>query len=204
MGRPFANANRVATPERVLAAAEWAFAAVGYGAAKLADIAKHAGIGRPSLLYHFGSKEALYVKTVERTFGRLQKILVESMSAEGPFEARLDETVRRYVEYLEAEPQLAQLILREVLDGQGPGRTLLVQQLVPLLDILTCFIRERGADVVRPEVPIRAAVVQVGSDALLRAAAGPLREPLWGPTIESQRLARLLLLREPNLTSESS
>lgn len=196
MGRPLASANDVATPDRVLAAAESAFASVGFSAAKLADIATLAGIQRPSLLYHFGTKEALYAQTVERCFGRLRAALLESMTAEGDFAARLERTVVRYVEFLDAEPQLARIVLRELLDGHGPGRHILLRQLVPLLDVLERFVREHGAGVVRPNVPVRAAVLQVGSDALLRAAAGSLRQPLWGDHDCSHTLARLLLLRD--------
>lgn len=196
MGRPLAGAHDIATPERVLAAAELAFAAVGYGAAKLADIAMRAGIQRPSLLYHFGSKEALYAQTVERCFGRLRQALLASLTSQGGFAARLERTVARYVEFLDAEPQLARIVLRELLDGHGPGRLILLRQVVPLLDELECFIHEHGAGVVRPDVPVRAAVLQVGADALLRAAAGSLRQPLWGPHDHSHTLARLLLLRD--------
>lgn len=204
MGRPPASANAVATPERVLAAAEWAFAAVGFGAAKLADIAKTAGIGRPSLLYHFGSKEALYAQTVERCFVRLRTLLVESMAAPASFAERLDQTVSCYVEFLDAQPQLAQIVLRELLDGQGPGRELLREQVVPLLDVLERTIVEQGGDALRPGVPVRAAVMQIGSEALLRAASGSLREPLWGPKIFSQQFARTLLLRDASPNEEGS
>lgn len=198
MGRPLAGAHDVATPERVLAAAELAFAAVGYGGAKLADIATGAGIQRPSLLYHFGSKEALYAQTIGRCFDRLRDALVESMTAQGDFATRLGRTVTRYVEFLDAEPQLARLVLRELLDGHGPGHQILLRQVVPLLDVLERFIREHGAGVVRPDVPVRAAVLQVGTDALMRAAAGALRQPLWGARDHSHTLARLLLLRDPS------
>jgi AcrR family transcriptional regulator len=198
MGRPLAGAHDIATPDRVLAAAEAAFSLVGFAAAKLADIAMQAGIQRPSLLYHFGTKEALYAQTVERCFGRLRAALLESMTAEGDFPTRLERTVARYVEFLDAEPQLARIVLRELLDGHGPGRHILLRQLVPLLDEVERFVHQHGAGVVRPDVPVRAAVLQVGSDALVRAAAGSLRQPLWGAHDCSHTLARLLLLRDPS------
>lgn len=204
MGRPPAHANAVATPERVLAAAERAFAAEGYGAAKLADIADRAGIRRPSLLYHFGTKEALYTQTVERCFGRLGHALTEAMTAEGDFPTRLDRTVVRYVEFLDAEPWLARIVLRELLDEQGPGRAILLRQLVPLLSGIEGLVARLGAEVVRPDVSVRAAMLQIGATALVRAAAGSLREPLWGTTDHSQHLARLLLLRDPPSSSTRS
>ncbi|MCH9687194.1 MAG: TetR/AcrR family transcriptional regulator [Deltaproteobacteria bacterium] len=197
MGRPLASANAIATPERVLEAAELAFAAVGFGAAKLADIAGRAGIRRPSLLYHFGSKEALYTQTVERCFARLSRALVEAMSAEGDFPTRLDRTVSRFVEFVDAEPQLARIVMRELLDEQGPGRPIVLGQVVPLLDVVQRFIERHGEGLLRPGLPVRAAVLQIASDVLLKGAAGSLREPLWGPTDHTHQLARALLLREP-------
>jgi AcrR family transcriptional regulator len=184
MGRPPASAHAIATPERVLEAAERSFAAVGYGTATLADIADRAGIRRPSLLYHFGTKEALYAQTVERCFGRLHR------------------TVVRYVKFLDAEPQLARIVLRELLEEQGPGRAIVLRQVVPLLDVIERFVRQQGEHEVRPDVPVRAAVLQVGASALMRAAAGSLREPLWGAEDHSTQLARLLLLREPTASAE--
>jgi len=196
MGRPLASAHDVATPERVLASAERSFARVGYTAAKLADIAKQAGIRRPSLLYHFGSKEALYAQTVERCFGRMREALVATLQAEGDFPTRLDRTVGRYVEFLDAQPELARIVLRELLDEHGPGRAILLRQVVPLLDVLERFVQEYGADQLRPDVPVRAALLQIGTSVLMRAASGSLREPLWGTPCHTTSLARALLLRD--------
>lgn len=197
MGRPPASAHAIATPERVLEAAELSFAAVGYEAARLADIADRAGIRRPSLLYHFGTKEALYAQTVERCFGRLREALTEAMGTRGDFVTRLERTVARYVAFLDAEPSLARIVLRELLDGQGPGRAILLRQVVPLLDVVERFVRQQGKDALAPGVPVRALVLQLGTNALMRAAAGDLREPLWGTVDHSTRIARLLLLRDP-------
>ncbi len=198
MGRPLASANAIATPERVLAAAELAFAAVGYGAAKLADIAGRAGIRRPSLLYHFGSKEALYTQTVQRCFERLRGALSEAMGGEGDFPARLHRTLARYIEFVDTEPQLARIVMRELLDEQGPGRRIVLREVVPLLDVVERFVEQHGARDLRPDVPVRPALLQISSSVLLRAAAGSLREPLWGQHDHAQHLARLLLLRDPS------
>ena len=79
MGRPLASAAATATPERLLDAAEQCFAQ-GYDAARLEDIAAAAGIRRPSLLYHFASKDDLYAAVVRRTFARLGAALLSVMS----------------------------------------------------------------------------------------------------------------------------
>jgi AcrR family transcriptional regulator len=194
MGRPAASGLEVATPDRLLEAAETIFSAVGYGAAKLADIAGRAGIRRPSLLYHFRSKELLYAATVERSFARLRRALATAMQAEGDFQARLLATVDRYIEFVEGETELSRLVLRELLDESGPGRAILMKQIVPLVDVVERFVREQGSGVVRDGVPVRSAIMMIASDVFLRSAVGTLREQLWGPGQSARELARRLLL----------
>jgi AcrR family transcriptional regulator len=194
MGRPAASGLEVATPDRLLEAAETIFSAVGYGAAKLADIAGRAGIRRPSLLYHFRSKELLYAATVERSFARLRRALATAMQAEGDFQARLLATVDRYIEFVEGETELSRLVLRELLDESGPGRAILMKQIVPLVDVVERFVREQGGGVVRDGVPVRSAIMMIASDVFLRSAVGTLREQLWGPGQSARELARRLLL----------
>jgi TetR/AcrR family transcriptional regulator len=52
--------------ERILDAARGEFAQRGFGGARLQDIAEHAGLTHPTLLYHFGSKERLYAAVIEQ------------------------------------------------------------------------------------------------------------------------------------------
>jgi AcrR family transcriptional regulator len=195
MGRPTAAATAEATPERLLQAAEAIFAAVGYGTAKLADIAGRAGIRRPSLLYHFRSKEQLYAATVERAFARLRAVLQSTMQAEGEFADRLMSTVERYCEFIGDEPELSRLVLRELLDEHGPGREILVRQIVPLLDVVERWVRAESETA--DEVPVRQAILMLASDVFLRSAVGRLRETLWGPEDRAKDLARMLLLSLP-------
>ena len=195
MGRPKAGAFPTSTPERLLEAAEVAFSAVGFGAAKLADIASRAGIRRPSLLYHFPTKEDLYAATVERAFTRLRGALSAAMEAEGDFTTRLMKTIEGYVEFVQGEPELSRLVLRELLDGHGPGRKILLRQIVPLVDQVERFIYTQGKAVVRPGAPVRAAVLMLASDVFLRSAVGPLGKPLWGDEDHAKTLARSLLLQ---------
>ena len=77
MGRPPASRFEIDTPTRILDAAEHAFAIAGLAGARLADIAGAAGIRRPSLLYHFSSKERLYGAVVERAFAVLTDTLTQ-------------------------------------------------------------------------------------------------------------------------------
>jgi AcrR family transcriptional regulator len=199
------------TADRVLDAAEREFAAVGYAPARLADIGARAGIRRPSLLYHFPSKELLYRAVVERAFDRLGAALVQFMQGDGEFEQQLEAVVRAFAEFLDEHPSLAPIIVRELIDdpthefdtarrGGSIGRTILLERVVPLLTLVESFIRSRGQGHLRPNLPVRAAIVQVAANLLLHGAAGSLAEPLWGPGDHALALAKLLFLESERLS----
>ncbi len=194
MGRPKAGAFETETPERLLRSAEQEFARSGLRGSRLEDIARRAGIRRPSLLYHYPTKEALYARVVRRAFARLGRTLLEAMTEEADFARSVERTAAAFERALTADPSLASLILRELLDGHGPGRAILLEEMVPLLDQVELFVRQHGRRRIRPGLPIRAAILQGASDILLRAASGPLRDPLWGRGAAAS-LARLLFLR---------
>jgi len=196
VGRPVATAHATATPERILDAARAEFAAAGFAEAKLADIAARAGITRPSLLYHFATKEELYRAAVEQCFGQLAQALMQTMAQPAPFADRLRATMDRYLEFVEGEPDVARIVLRELLDGAGPGADILLNQVAPLVDLVERFVRLQGQGIVRAGIPVRAAILQIATDALVRAAAGELRIPLWGSGDHSRELAERLLLED--------
>lgn len=196
MGRPKLKDVDVATTDRLLAAAEAEFGRAGFHAARLEDIARQAGITRSSLLYHWPSKDALYGAVVHAAFARLGEALRLAMARGGDFDERLDALVGGFLEFLAARPALPALLLREVLDGQGPGHRLLLSEVAPVLSVVERFVRAAGRGRLRARLPVRAAVMQLVSSALLRAAAGDLAGPLWGPKDMTRELARLLVLEE--------
>ncbi|GHE06313.1 TetR family transcriptional regulator [Defluviimonas sp. 20V17] len=62
------EAQRQATEEAILTAAETVFAEAGYGGATMQLIADLAGLPKANLHYYFATKEALYRAVVERIF----------------------------------------------------------------------------------------------------------------------------------------
>lgn len=193
VGRPRAEDVKVSTPQRVLEAAELVFAEHGYGPAKLADIAERAGIRRPSLLYHFKSKEELYQATVQRAFSNLGAALQGAMLASGTFEERLLETAEQYATFLADNEQVARIVLRELLDsdGPGPGTDILMNQIAPLVDAVEAFIEGQGH--ASGEAPVRARLMCIASTLIMRAAA-QVRDTLWGPQPHARALATALFL----------
>ncbi len=196
MGRPPASALDVATPQRLLESAEIEFAASGFKGARLEDVATRAGIRRPSLLYHFPTKQALYTAVVQHAFVRLRLMLQETMNLEASIGIRLEKTVEAFSNFLEANPTLAAVLLREMIDSRGPGHQIILKEVVPLLNEVVLFVRRAGHDEIRAGLPIRAAILQVVADTLLRVVAGPISTPLWGKENHSRTLTRLLFLKE--------
>ncbi|MEZ4384033.1 MAG: TetR/AcrR family transcriptional regulator [Nannocystaceae bacterium] len=191
MPRPPATSRR-ATAERILDAAAEAFATYGPHAAKLADIAASVGIRRPSLLYHFPTKERLYAAVVDRAFRQLGDALSQAMSPADSFVERFDRVLATFVAFIDEHAELARILLRELLAADGPGRAIVADRVAPILDVVERFIRIDGRGVIRGGLAVRGALLQVASAIVLRAAAGELGEALWGPSDPTYALAHTL------------
>lgn len=181
MGRPRSETVDTATPARILEAAAIEFALRGPARATLEDIARRAGIRRPSLLYHFDSKDRLYAEVVRGVFEELAGVLAAPMTMDAPFQARLEALVRAYAAFLAAHPHHARIVVREMLQDDGPGIDILREHVAPLLTSVVAFLEAAGAGATRPDLPLQAAVMQVASDILLQNAAGAIAPILWGP-----------------------
>lgn len=192
MPRPPKDSSRPATPERLLDAAEGAFAATGYAAARLEDIAGVAGIQRASLLHHFGSKEALYAAVVRRSFAALGAALMAATARPGAFEPRLRAVVETFARFVDARPSLARIILREMVATEGPGRAILLDEVAPLLSQVEAFVRREGRGRIPSGLPVRAALLDTATSLLVRAASGDLRRPLWGARASAWAVSRNL------------
>lgn len=189
MGRPKRQPGQVETRDRILKEAELAFAERGFDGTPLETIAQRAGIRRPSLLYHFATKQALYSAVIEVMFQDLRIALAEAMATEGHFEYRLTAVTTRFDQYVTDRPQAAQLLLREILDNRGSGHEILLAGAAPVLEMLEAFVRS-GPET--PAVPIREALLAVACGRFVHAAAGPLGPKLWGPKNDIGGLAQRL------------
>lgn len=194
MGRPRLVDVDTATPDRILEAALVAFANVGVEGARLEDIARTVGITRPSLLYHFPSKEALYERAVFRALLQLGGALEAAMSREGDFRERAVATAEAYARYLDEHPAVARLIVRELLDARGAFAQTLEAAMVPLLDRVVAWTKQRGRGHLRRGIPLRAAILQLACSLLMRAAIGPVRTKLWDDETSAGDLIEALWL----------
>jgi AcrR family transcriptional regulator len=138
------------------------FAAHGFVGASLRDIAKAVGIRKPSLLYHFPSKDELRRRVLEQMLEHwneaVPRILRAATSGSEQFDAIATETVQ----FFSVDPDRARLLLRELLDRPEEMAPLIELHVQPWATIVCDYIRkgqEQGR--VHPEVDPEAYIVGV-------------------------------------------
>lgn len=191
MGRPPKDPNREDTQVLILHAAEKAFAQHGYAHTRLADIAAAVGIRRPSLLYHFGSKQALYDAVVRDAFLRVGAALLEALDSGGADPSqRVGLVVGAMTGFARGNKATIGIVVREIIDPSEVGGPLVSTGLGGLVDSIMQGV---GA----PEIPgidAREAALALISNYLLRTASQEPATSLWGPRDQTLSLANRLLL----------
>jgi AcrR family transcriptional regulator len=193
VGRPALATIEVDTVDRLLQAAAEVFGATGFAVARLEDIAARAGIRRPSLLHHFPNKQALYDAAVGHAFDELGARLLRVMGKAVGVRTAVDELVRAFSRYLAARPEVAGLIVRELVAPAGAPRATLVAAILAQVRAVEAFLATHGRGVLRADVRLRPAIMTICSAILMRAAVGTARDTLWGRGDPAVALARALL-----------
>ncbi|MEM9176529.1 MAG: TetR/AcrR family transcriptional regulator [Myxococcota bacterium] len=110
--------------DEVLRAAIDVFGESGFSGSRIDDVAQRVGIRRPSVLYHFPDKSALYRAALARV---VEEITQRVVATESLTEGRLDAIVETWVDFVVDHPWAARLMLRQMIDetpGLGPDETL--------------------------------------------------------------------------------
>ena len=115
------------TAQRILDAAEDLFAAKGYSATSLGDVADRVGIRSPSLYNHFKNKEALYESVLERLLTDFSAPLEELDRGPVTYD-RVFHWLETIVRQHHANPNLARLLQHAALSG-GPHTNELIDRL---------------------------------------------------------------------------
>lgn len=117
------------TAERILDAAEDLFAAKGYRATSLGDVADRVGIRAPSLYNHFRNKEALYEAVLERLIAEFSAPLAGLAAQQQVLD---QERVLQWLEVIvrqhHCNPNLARLLQHAALSG-GPHTHTIIERL---------------------------------------------------------------------------
>lgn len=133
---------------RIFDAAETLFAAKGYSATRVQQIADHAHINKRMLYHYFGNKRALYDAVVQRNFTEILGLTVDvgsrALAAEGPVVA-LAVVVREYFDALCAHPRYVRFMQWEEADQWSVLNALPRLALDDVRELLICILRQ-GTD----------------------------------------------------------
>lgn len=147
---------------QILVQAMRLFAAQGFEATSLQAIADAVGIRKPSLLYHYPSKAALYQAVLESIATYWNATLPRLLEATPAGPERLDTVMRAMVAFFTEDPDRARLVLREILDQPDAIQALIHGPMRIWVALVCDHIRQGQAEGrVYPDVDPEAYVIQV-------------------------------------------
>jgi AcrR family transcriptional regulator len=133
------------------------FAETGFESASLELIAQRAGVTKPVIYEHFGSKEGLHAVIVEKEMDDLVDRVSEAMS-EGLPRERFEQAVVAFMTYAKEEPAGFAVLTRETPTPARPGMTRVIDQLSERVGaIFNRELAQAGYD--RKVAPIYAAAI---------------------------------------------
>jgi AcrR family transcriptional regulator len=91
--------------EQLLDVAESLFAAQGYDATSIEQLAHAAGISRPIVYEHFGSKEGIYLACLRRARTGLDSAIAEAVVGVDDLEQRLHAGIDACFTFIETQPE---------------------------------------------------------------------------------------------------
>lgn len=192
---PIESANKAErTRARLLEAGERLFAERGFDGTRLEDVAAAVGIRRPSILYHFRDKQALYDAVLADVFGTLHTRLASALLGAEPFATRIEHAVSVWIDVVAERPALARILLREVAGGAPAHASRLAPHLQPFFALVERTLA--ASDAIAPPSgadPIAVASEIAGATVFFVAAMptllpGMAFDPLEPAQIEGLRL----------------
>src|SRR3954464_4299781 len=144
----------MASQDRILEAARGEFALHGYSA-RLQDIAERAGLTRPTLLYHFGSKERLYAAVIEEAMHDWADMTDAAVAAAPVGFNRVAALVRAGLEFFATHQDFVVIWRREAIEGGGRLEVAMAEHMRPFLERAVAFLeREVDAGRLRAHDPV--------------------------------------------------
>ncbi|NVB78583.1 MAG: TetR/AcrR family transcriptional regulator [Kofleriaceae bacterium] len=143
-------AQKLPIRDQVIEAATRLFAARGFDATPLQDIADEVGVTKQAVLHHFPSKEQIRRGVLDSILAHwrdeLPRLLLSATASDERFDSVLDEVYR----FFAASPERARFIVREALDRPAEAREML-RAIAPILRGIGGYIRtglgERSDDI---------------------------------------------------------
>jgi AcrR family transcriptional regulator len=144
-GHPHGRVPRAVREEQLLEVAEHVFAKHGYQGSSIEDIARAAGVTRPVVYDHFGSKEGIYLACVKRARAELERgITAAAGSTTDPGE-QLWGGINAYFEFVERHGKAWDVLFGQGSAVAGPAAEEVTRQrfatVNKIAELLTPFVK---------------------------------------------------------------
>jgi AcrR family transcriptional regulator len=206
------TASQPSAKVRILDKARQLFAEHGFDGTSLQQVADAVGMRKPSLLYHFRSKEALRESVIEELLAHWQETLPRLLAESRYGPDRFANLFDALLSFFDEEPRRARLVTRAALDHPELMRRLLREQLRPWTILLSDTIdMGKASGQIRQDVDAEAWVMHMISMVIGAVAVGPVSSALmtredgeatdW-PREELVRIARTSLFAPTPLEAD--
>jgi AcrR family transcriptional regulator len=128
--------SRTARRAQLLVAARDVFAAHGYHAAAMDDIAERAGVSKPVLYQHFPGKLELYRALLTTYADELVDRVQQAIGGTTDNQERVDAAVAAYFDFVAGEGQAYRLIFESDLRGEPEAAAVVETALTRCIDIV--------------------------------------------------------------------
>jgi AcrR family transcriptional regulator len=146
---------------QILTQATRLFAEQGYDGTSVQQIADAVGIRKPSLLYHFRSKDELREEVLSEMLAHWNAVL-PGLLLKASTEERFDATMEALTKFFVVDPERARLFLRETLDRPEQMQAMLGAFVQPWVELLSDQLeRAKAQGLVRQDVDPQAYAVEV-------------------------------------------
>ncbi len=180
--RPGAAAAAL-TADRIREAADQLFCRRGYDAVSVNEIARAARTRKALVFYHFGSKERLFERVLERYYHAHQEALATSFAGEGTLPVRLHRMIDAYLDFIVRNHRYAALIQQQT--SASSLHPLIERNLAPLFR----WTEEVMLEAAPPDGPLAARQFFVTFSGIVinYFTYAPLLAELWGDDPMSPR-----------------
>lgn len=180
--------------DAILDAAIRCFAAKGFAATTIKDLASEAEVNSALLYYYFTDKQTLYRETLRHVAQRLSDSAGRRLDEDLPPDAVVRRFVQQQAEFLIANPHVPRLLLREMLEHTGRHAEQAIVSLIGGVFTTLCDVIRRGQEqgIFRPDADPKYAAISTVSLVAYFVIARPvvgvaLGDGLTGPTEERTR-----------------
>jgi len=90
--------------EQLLDVAERLFATTGFGATSIEAIAAEAGVTRPVVYSHFGSKDGIYLACLRRARAQLETMMFDAIASVEDVRTQIERGADAYFRFVESDP----------------------------------------------------------------------------------------------------